>query len=69
MINPLLDLLLLPATYRELYTTGGGLRVDTGEDAATETIFTRPLPGTAGKVVADPEADSKKAKTSETQGE
>ncbi len=68
-INPLLDLLLLPASYRELYTTGGGLRVDTGEDAATETIFTRPLPGTAGKVVADPEADSKKAKTSETQGE
>ena len=29
-IEPLLNILLLPATYRDLYTTGGGLRLDTG---------------------------------------
>ena len=46
-IEPLLNVLLIPATYRDLYTTGGGLRVDTGDAAATGTTtgFTRPLPG------------------------
>ncbi|MEE3336688.1 MAG: polysaccharide biosynthesis/export family protein [Candidatus Latescibacterota bacterium] len=45
-IEPLLTVLLLPASYRDLYTTGGGLRVDTGEsDSGID--FTRTLPGTA----------------------
>ena len=49
-IEPLLNVLLLPATYRDLYTTGGGLRVDTGEpQGGSSTVFTRDLPGTAGK--------------------
>ncbi len=42
-IEPLLNVSLIPATYRDLYTTGGGLRVDIGDVAATG--FTRPLPG------------------------
>jgi len=67
-IEPLLDLLLLPATFRDLYTTGGGLRIDTGkppEDSGS-TIFTRPLPGTASPKPAVPpeqeqeESDEKK---------
>lgn len=45
-IEPLLNVLLLPATYRDLYTTGGGLRLDTGEAAGAAT-FTRTLPGTS----------------------
>ncbi len=45
-IQPLLTVLLLPASYRDLYTTGGGLRVDTGEDASG-IDFTRTLPGTS----------------------
>jgi hypothetical protein len=45
-IEPLLTVLLLPASYRDLYTTGGGLRVDTGDPAAG-VDFTRTLPGTA----------------------
>ena len=45
-----LRILLLPATYRDLYTTGGGLRIDTGEAEGTDSVFTRSLPGTsAGK--------------------
>lgn len=44
-IEPLLNVLLLPATYRDLYTTGGGLRLDTGESEAGSS-FTRTLPGT-----------------------
>lgn len=48
-IEPLLDLLLLPATFRDLYTTGGGLRLDTGKPPESGgTLFTRPLPGTTG---------------------
>ena len=63
-IGPLLNILLLPASYRDLYTTGGGLRLDTGEppEAGGSTIFTRALPGTspAGKgVVADEEGSEK----------
>jgi hypothetical protein len=49
-VEPLLNILLLPATYRQLYTTGGGLRLDTGdppEATAGGQIFTQPLPGTA----------------------
>ena len=50
-IQPLLSILLLPATYRDLYTTGGGLRFDTGEAQSSGSIFTT-LPGTsAGKAV------------------
>jgi protein involved in polysaccharide export with SLBB domain len=67
-IDPLLNVLLLPATYRQLYTTGGGLRLDTGTapDASAGTqIFTQPLPGTAtgaGKVVAPPATEEEDAK-------
>ncbi|HIM56042.1 MAG TPA: hypothetical protein EYM39_04995, partial [Candidatus Latescibacteria bacterium] len=51
-IQPLLSILLLPATYRDLYTTGGGLRIDTGEAQSPGSVFTRSLPGTsAGKAV------------------
>lgn len=46
-IEPLLNILLLPATYRDLYTTGGGLRLDTGEPPASTGSFIRTLPGTA----------------------
>ena len=48
-IEPLLNVLFIPATYRDLYTTGGGLRVDTGDAATTGTTtgFTRLLPGVA----------------------
>lgn len=46
-IEPLLNILLLPATYRDLYTTGGGLRLDTGDPPASSSNFTRTLPGTA----------------------
>ena len=58
-VNPVLQFLLLPATYRDLYTTGGGLRVDTGATTESEggTIFTRPLPGTAAKPVAEGEEE------------
>jgi hypothetical protein len=45
-IEPLLTILLLPASYRDLYSTGGGLRVDTGVPSAV-VDFNRPLPGTA----------------------
>jgi len=57
-VEPLLNILLLPATYRQLYTTGGGLRLDTGEVPGTSVgtqVFTQPLPGTssgAAKAVA-----------------
>ena len=46
-IEPLLNILLLPATYRDLYTTGGGLRIDTGDVEGGATSFTRTLPGTS----------------------
>ena len=48
-IQPLLDVLLLPATFRDLYTTGGGLRLDTGDPPENNsgTVFTRPLGGSA----------------------
>lgn len=56
-IEPLLNVLLIPSTYRDLYTTGGGLRIDTGDPAASSTTqgFSRPLPGTAGKAVVPQE--------------
>ena len=46
-IEPLLNILLLPATYRDLYSTGGGLRIDTGDPPSSSASFTRTLPGTA----------------------
>jgi len=64
-VEPLLNILLLPATYRQLYTTGGGLRLDTGDvpDAAVGgQIFTQPLPGTAtsaAKAVVPTDKDEK----------
>ena len=68
-IEPLLNVLLLPATYRDLYTNGGGLRVDTGEPITTGTTegFTRPLPGTAaGKpVVPAAEEDEERGQQDE----
>ena len=51
--DPLLRILLLPATYRDLYSTGGGLRIDTGTPAEGGTTFTRTLPGTSAKPVAE----------------
>lgn len=51
-IEPLLSILLLPATYRDLYTTGGGLRLDTGASEGSAAGFTRALPGT-GKPAGD----------------
>jgi polysaccharide export outer membrane protein len=53
-IEPLLNILLLPATYRDLYTTGSGLRLDTGESVGGSAVFTT-LPGTAGKTTATTE--------------
>ena len=46
-VDPLLDLLLLPSTFRDLYTTGGGLRIDTGDppENRANQVFTQPLPG------------------------
>ena len=35
-INPLLQMFLYPGIYRELYTTGGGLRLDTGSPLVSE---------------------------------
>ena len=52
-IQPLLQFLLLPATYRDLYTTGGGLRIETGE-AEGSTGFVRTLPGTAAGKATTP---------------
>ena len=51
-VNPHSELV---QTYRDLYTTGGGLRVDTSEPAVSSTTqgFTRPLPG-VGKLVVPP---------------
>ena len=42
-ITPLLDILLVPANYRDVYTTGGGLRLDTGTapTGTPSTILTR----------------------------
>lgn len=60
-IRPLMEVMLIPGSFRNLYTTGGGLRLDTGypPDSGSSTIFTQPLPGTgaasggvAGKAVA-----------------
>ena len=56
-IEPLLNVLLLPATYRDLYTTGGGLRLDTGTSEGSGD-FIRTLPGTAGKSTATPAESS-----------
>jgi len=50
--GPLLSVLLLPATYRDLYSTGGGLRIDTGTPTEGAATFTRTLPGTSAKPVA-----------------
>lgn len=46
-IQPLLSVLLMPATYRDLYTTGEGLRLDSGlPEGGVGAVYTRPLPGT-----------------------
>lgn len=51
--GPLLSVLLLPATYRDLYSTDGGLRIGTGTPAeGAAATFTRTLPGTIAKPVA-----------------
>lgn len=36
-IEPLLNVLLIPSSHRDFYTTGGGLWVDTGDPAASST--------------------------------
>ena len=58
-ISPVLDILMVPASFRDLYTTGGGLRVDTGNppEASAGTVFTRALPGAAAKAVVPPEEE------------
>jgi hypothetical protein len=56
-IEPLLNVLLLPASYRDLYTTGGGLRIDTGEGQSVGG-FTRTLPGTSKPAGDDGKDDS-----------
>ena len=68
-IEPLLNVLLIPATYRDLYTTGGGLRVDTGESAGGGITpgFTQALPGT-GKVVVPPAEEDSGEEQDEEQG-
>jgi polysaccharide export outer membrane protein len=60
-INPLLDLMLLPGTYGNIYTTGGSQIIDTGPPAGTGSqLFTQPLPGTGKLVVpADSTAQGK----------
>ena len=58
-VEPLLSVLLLPATYRDLYTTGGGLRVDTGEPPTGTSEFTRALPGTASAKPVSSEDEEK----------
>ncbi len=65
-IEPLLNVLLIPATYRDLYTTGGGLPVDTGDVAVTGTTtgFTRPLPG-VGKLAVPVEDEEQREKDQE----
>ena len=74
-IDPLLDLLLLPATFRDLYTTGGGLRVDTGEppSSGAGAVFTRPLPGVGGvgaaKGAVPQEEEDKEGKEKEEEKE
>jgi len=69
-VNPLLDLLLLPASFRDLYTTGGGLRVDTGVAPNTDsnTIFTRALPGTASKPAADIQSEATAGESDKEEG-
>ena len=69
-IEPLLNVLLIPATYRDLYTTGGGLRVDTGEPAVSSTTqgFTRPLPG-VGKLVVPPVEEEEEGEEQDGDGE
>ena len=58
-VEPLLNLLLLPASYRDLYSTGGGLRLDTGLPPSTDTGtgFVRTLPGTGAAKPAVPQAE------------
>ena len=72
-IEPLLNVLLLPATYRDLYTTGGALRVDAGAPTITGRTegFTRPLPGTAAvkSVVPVAEEGAERAQQDEDEEE
>ena len=71
-LERMLEVLLLPAAFRDLYTTGGGLRLNTGEapEAGARTIFTRALPGTspAGKG-AVPEGESEEDSAGESDQE
>jgi polysaccharide export outer membrane protein len=61
-VQPLLNVLLLPAAFRDLYTTGGGLRLDTGSAPGTAgTVYTRNLGGGTAKPVASP-ADTSAAR-------
>ena len=65
------DVLLIPATYRDLYTTGGGLRVETGEPAVSSTTqgFTRPLPGVGKLVVPPVEVEEEEGEEQDGDGE
>ena len=65
-IEPLLNVSLIPATYRDLYTTDCGLWVDTDNAAATGTTtgFTRPLPG-VGKLAVPVEDEEQREKDQE----
>ncbi len=48
LLMPVLDFLVYPATYRDLYTTGGGLRIDTGVPK-TGVVPTYTIPVGGGK--------------------
>ena len=77
-IRPLMEVMLIPASFRDLYTTGGGMRLDTGDppESSGGTIFTQPLPGTgavsggvAGKaVVPEVEEENKGDKREDKEG-
>ena len=67
-IEPLLSILLLPATYRDLYTTGGGLRINTGDAQSSGSVFTRSLPGTsAGKAVTPRNGEEEESSADEAE--
>jgi len=77
-IRPLMEVMLIPASFRDLYTTGGGMRLDTGDppESSGSTIFTQPLPGTGGvsggvagkAVVPEDEGENKGDKREDKEG-
>lgn len=56
-INPLLDLMLIPGTYGNIYTTRGSQIINNGSPAGNSTLFTQPLPG-IGKLAVPADSTS-----------